>query len=104
MKSRRPLIIVCTLACILIAASIALLMPPAEWNRIVIGMSQAEVRKIVPVFDVPWGDTKADFKYEKRGIFTWQLAVMWNPAGVDSVYREIWINWPERIMIIVLEK
>ena len=91
---RRRLLAILPIIVLVIAASLYI-MPPLSWSRIKVGMSNEEVTRIIPVFDQPWGDTKADFKYEQRVGFTWRLAVGRDPEGIDMVEKELWITWPE---------
>ena len=84
-------VLVITIACL----ARPYLTPPADWDRIKIGMSDDEVSAIIPAFDQPWGGVKADFKYEKKLGFTWRLAVGHSPTGVDLVEKELWLTWPE---------
>lgn len=103
MKARRAIVV--TASCIVPSgALIGWLMPPSAWQKIERGMSQSEVTAIVPVFDIPSGAIKADYKYEKRGFFMWELAVIWNPSGVDATERTLYCNWPEKKEILKLRK
>lgn len=59
---------------VLVAAALIPFQPPSHWSAITPGASREAVRAIIPEFDQPWGDVKADFEYEQRGPFTWRLA------------------------------
>lgn len=81
---------------VLVAAALIPFQPPSHWSAITPGASREAVRAIIPEFDQPWGDVKADFEYEQRGPFTWRLAVSWQDDHVHWVEKELWTSWPER--------
>jgi hypothetical protein len=70
--------------------------PPSRWAAIKPGVSRDVVRAIIPEFDQPWADIKADFEYERSGVFTWRLAVTWQDDQVRWVEKELWTSWPEQ--------
>ena len=83
---------------VLIAGVLLLLLLslPREWRQVHVGMSRAQLHGMIPEFDQPWGDIKADFEYKDCGIAIWRLAVGWDGDRVRFVERELWTKWPER--------
>jgi|GEM_PF-3457392 len=95
MKPKSKAVLVAVAVTAIGSLALLYLRPPADWDKIKIGMSENEVSEIIPEFDQPWGGIKADFKYEKRLGFTWRLAVGRSTTGVDLIENELWITWPE---------
>ena len=92
----KPLIVLSFLLLCVAGIFFYLIQPPKEWDEIKIGMTEKEVKEIIPEFDNPMGGIKADFEYEKRMGLTWVLAVGRSPNGVDFIEKELWTSWPDR--------